>query len=139
MFDRLVEDFCQFDDFCRVLPPLGSPAADGRGGGVKEARATGGAGRERDHDHRGFVSQFAVQELQGVLPGRRPRAAALGLSQSTLLGSLHRFDQPCVGAIDGLSAQSNGAKDRHLLHRQHTTSRVSQSPDRPAQGVCRSG
>ena len=41
--------------------------------------------------------------------------------------------------LTGLSAQSDGTKDGHLLRRQHSIARLSQSPDRPSQGVCRSG
>jgi hypothetical protein len=39
MFDRIVEDFCHFDDFCRILSTLGRSVADGRIDAFQEARA----------------------------------------------------------------------------------------------------
>src|SRR3954463_8771292 len=70
-------------------------------------------------DHPGAVSQLAFQAFQGVLRRRGAGLASLCCSQSALLCPLHRFDQPCVGALDGLSAHADGTKERPLLSRQH--------------------
>src|SRR3954447_26562180 len=53
------------------------------------------------------------------------------VSQSPLLCALHCVDQPCVGALDGLSAHADGTKDGPLLYRQHTAACVPPASDQP--------
>src|SRR3954453_10828597 len=117
--------------FPSLQPALAGSAAEPRGPACQEAWATGGTGRQRDHDYPGVVSQLAFQELQGVLRGCRSHPAALGLSQSPLLCALHRLDPACVGAFDGVSAHPDGTQDGPLLYRQHAPAGVSPASHPP--------
>src|SRR3954468_13493604 len=114
-----------------LQPALAGSAAEPSGPACQEAWATGGTGRQRDHDHPGVGSQLAFQQLQGVLRGCRSHPAALGLSQSPLLCALHRLDPACVGAFDGVSAHPDGTQDGPLLYRQHAPAGVSPASHPP--------
>src|SRR3954464_749289 len=132
MFDRLVEDFCQFDDFCQAFGPhwearLLSQEAQP----AKKRGPQAGLADSEIMTIPGVVSQLAFQAFQGVLRGRRSHSAALRLSQSPLLWALHCVDPPRVGALDGLSAHADGAKDGPLLYRQHTAACVPPASDQP--------
>ena len=67
MFDRLVEDFCQFDDFCQGFYPRWEARLLTQGARGKKRGPEAGLAKSEIMTIPGAVSQLAFQKLQDVL------------------------------------------------------------------------
>src|SRR6186997_220494 len=105
MFDRLVEDFCQFDDFCQAFGPHWEARLLRQGAQPAKKRGpqAGLADSEimtilvlyhssRFSNFKAFYEGVVLTLLRSAFP------------KSPLLCALHRVDPPRVGALDDLSA-----------------------------------
>jgi hypothetical protein len=115
MFDRLVEDFCQFDEFCQVFRPHWEALLLGQG--AQPARKRGpqaGLAESEIMTILGLYHSSQFSNFKTFYEGGRSHSAARGRSQSPLLCALHRVDPPCLGALDGVSPHPDGTKDGPL-------------------------
>src|SRR5690349_17238961 len=115
MFDRLVEDFCQIDDFCRAFYPCWQarllPEA------TQPAKRRGPEAGLADSEimtiivlcHSSRFRHFKAFYQGVVLALLRP-----AFPKAPCYCPLHRPDQSRVGAVGGLPAEPNGAQDGHL-------------------------
>src|SRR5689334_10530165 len=106
MFDRLVEDFCQFDDFCQAFGPhwqarlLREEAQPAKKRGPQAGLA--------DSEIMTILVLYHSSNFRHFKAFYEGVVLTLLRSAFPLLCALHRFDQPCVGALDGLSAHPDG-------------------------------
>src|SRR3954452_17118798 len=96
MFDRLVEDFCQFDDFCQAFGPHWEALLLGQG--AQPAKKRGAQAGLADS------AIMTILVLYHSSHFRHFKAFYEGIVLTLLRSAfpkapcpLHRFDQPCVG------------------------------------------
>jgi len=132
MFDRLVEDFCQFDDFCQAFSPhwqarlLNQEAQPAKKRGPQAGLADSEIMTILVLYHSSHFSNFKAFYEGVVLTLLRS-----AFPKAPLLCALHRLDPPCVGAFDGVSAHPDGTQDGPLLYRQHAPAGVSPASHPP--------
>src|SRR3954467_8945946 len=103
MLDRIVEVFCEVDDFCQAFVPQweasllgpGGPAPPRRTGAT---RAPAGSVAQRDHHAAACAPQFRFQASQELLSRLRRAAVARLLSRHAVLRALRRPAEKCLRA-----------------------------------------
>src|SRR4051794_8245729 len=115
MLDRIVEVFCEVDDFCQAFVPQWEASLLGPGGPAPRGPHVA----QRDHHAAACAPQFRLQTSQEFLSRLRRAAAARLLSRHAVLRALRRLAEKCLRAAGVLPCQSPGEQDRALLHRLH--------------------
>src|SRR3954470_8559143 len=118
MFERLLGVVCQFDDFCQAFGPHGEARLLSQE--AQPAKKRGPQAGLADSEIMTILvlyHSWHFRHFKAFYEGVVLNSAALRLSQSPLLWALHYVDPPRVGALDGLSAHADGAKDGPLLYR----------------------
>src|SRR3982750_1893623 len=115
MLDRIVEVFCEVDDFCQAFVPQWEASLLGPGGPAPRGPHVD----QRDHHAAACAPQFRFQASQELLSRLRRAAAARLLSRHAVLRALRRLAEKCLRAAGGLPCQSPRDQDRALLHRLH--------------------
>src|SRR3954465_15987466 len=112
MLDRIVEVFCEVDDFCQAFVPQWEASLLGPGA----TRAAAGSVDQRDHHAAACAPQFRFQASQELLSRLCRAAAARLLSRHAVLRALRCPAEKRFRAAGVLPAQSPGDQDRALLH-----------------------
>ena len=139
MFDRLVEDFCQIDDFCRafypcwqarLLPEATQPAKRrGPEAGLADSEIMTIIVLYHSSRFRHFKAFY-----QGVVLALLRPAFPKAPCYARFIALTHHVWVPLIVFL-----HTRMGKDRDLLHRQHAAAGVSPAAHPPPQGVCRSG
>src|SRR3954464_10073843 len=133
MLDRIVEGFCEVDDFCQAFVPQWEASLLGPG----EPAPRG--------PQPGLSTSEIITLLLTVQASSISRASITAspsrwlLSRHAVLRTLRQPAEKCLRAAGGLPRQPPRDQDRALLHRLHSPAGLRQSSHCPAQGVCRSG
>ena len=137
MLDRIVEVFCEVDDFCKAFLPQWEAFLIGPGGPAPRGPQPGLSTSEiitlllvlhsSGFKHlKSFYHGFAEPLLRGYFPGLPCYEHFVALQKSAFV--------PLVFFL----AQPPGDQDRALLHRLHGPAGLRQSSHQPAQGLRRS-
>src|SRR5918995_6503448 len=98
LLDRIVEVFCEVDDFCQAFVPQWEASLLGTGGPVPPGPHV----VQRDHHAFACAPQFRLQTSQELLSRFRRAAAARLLSRHALLRALRRPAETCLRTAGGL-------------------------------------
>src|SRR3954466_6821019 len=111
MLDRIVEVFCEVDDFCQAFVPHWEASLLGPGGP---------APREPGLSTSEIITLLlTVQVLNISRASITASPSRWLLSRPALLRALRRPAEKCLRAAGGLPPQPPGDQDRDLLHRLH--------------------
>ena len=138
MLDRIVEVFCEVDDFCQAFLPQWEASLLGTGGPAPRGPQPGLSTSEiitlllvlhsSGFKHlKSFYHGFAEPLLRGYFPGMPCYEHFVALQKSVFV--------PLVV----LPRQPPGDQDRDLLHRLHRPAGLRHPSHQPAQGLRRSG
>src|SRR3954453_8796349 len=118
MLDRIVEVFCEVDDFCQAFLPQWEASLLGAGGTAPRGPEPGLSPSEIIHAA-ACAPQFRLQTSQELLSRLRRAAVARLLSRHAVLRALRQPAEKRLRAAGVLPAQSPRDQDRALLHRFH--------------------
>src|ERR687898_403989 len=113
MLDRIVEVFCEVDDFCKAFVPQWEAFLIGPGGPAPRGPQPGLSPSE-------IITLLLTVQVSSI---SRASITALPsrwlLSWHAVLRALRQLAEKRLRAADGLPAQPPGDQDRALLHRLH--------------------
>src|SRR6187431_3237133 len=102
MLDRIVEVFCEVDDFCKAFLPQWEASLLSTGGPARRGPHVA----QRDHHASACAPQFRLQTSQELLSRLRRAAVARLLSWHAVLRALRRPAEKCFRAAGVLPCQS---------------------------------
>src|SRR3954471_15771525 len=108
MLDRIVEVFCEVDDFCQAFLPQWEASLIGTGGPAPRVSTSE------------IITLLLTAQVSNISRASITASPSRWLlSRPALLRALRRLAEKCLRAAGGLPPQPPGDQDRDLLHRLH--------------------
>src|SRR3954454_9345897 len=113
MLDRIVEVFCEVDDFCEAFVPQWEASLLGPGGPAPRGPQPGLSSSE-------IITLLLTVQVSNISRAFITASPSRWLlSRHAVLRALRRLAEKCLRAAGVLPCQSPGEQDRALLHRLH--------------------